>query len=118
LLNFVDEDISNLRKACKYKVVQIWPGLLVCKQVTVCPGHIWTTLYLSIDTALRANDLNLLQLTWFPSLFLSRASALFTSFISPQFSSSVQEFCRMPLLCLFKFSDPKRKDRGLWHPDT
>jgi hypothetical protein len=29
-----------------YKVVQIWPGLFVCKQVTVCPGHIWTTLYL------------------------------------------------------------------------
>jgi hypothetical protein len=27
-----------------YKVVQIWPGLFVCKQVTVCPGHIWTTL--------------------------------------------------------------------------
>jgi hypothetical protein len=24
----------------KYKVVQIWPGLFVCKQVTVCPGHI------------------------------------------------------------------------------
>jgi hypothetical protein len=30
----------------KYKVVQIWPGLIVCKQVTVCPGHIWTTLYM------------------------------------------------------------------------
>jgi hypothetical protein len=29
-----------------YKVVQIWPGLFVCKQVTVCPGNIWTTLYL------------------------------------------------------------------------
>jgi hypothetical protein len=29
-----------------YKVVQIWQGLLVCKQVTVCPGHISTTLYL------------------------------------------------------------------------
>ena len=28
-----------------YKVVQIWPGLIVCKQVTVSPGHIWTTLY-------------------------------------------------------------------------
>jgi hypothetical protein len=28
-----------------YKVVQIWLGLFVCKQVTVCPGHIWTTLY-------------------------------------------------------------------------
>jgi hypothetical protein len=30
-----------------YKVVQIWPGLFVCKQVTVCPGHIWTTLYIT-----------------------------------------------------------------------
>jgi hypothetical protein len=29
-----------------YKMVQIWPGLFVCKQVIVCPGHIWTTLYL------------------------------------------------------------------------
>jgi hypothetical protein len=29
-----------------YKVVQIWPGRFVCKQVTVCPGHIWTTLYM------------------------------------------------------------------------
>jgi hypothetical protein len=28
-----------------YKVVQIWPGLFVCKHVTVYPGHIWTTLY-------------------------------------------------------------------------
>jgi hypothetical protein len=34
----------------KYKVVQIWPGLFVCKQVTVCPGHIWTTLYPSITS--------------------------------------------------------------------
>ena len=31
-----------------YKVVQIWPGLFVCKQVTVCPGHIWTTLYFTL----------------------------------------------------------------------
>jgi hypothetical protein len=31
-----------------YKVVQIWPGLFVCKQVTVCPGHIWTTLYVAV----------------------------------------------------------------------
>jgi hypothetical protein len=29
-----------------YKVVQIWPGLFMCKQVTVCPGYIWTTLYI------------------------------------------------------------------------
>jgi hypothetical protein len=27
-------------------VVQIWPGLIVCKQVTVCPDHIWTTLFI------------------------------------------------------------------------
>jgi hypothetical protein len=33
-----------------YKVVQIWPGLFVCKQVTVCPGHIWTTLYFVLFT--------------------------------------------------------------------
>jgi hypothetical protein len=32
-----------------YKVVQIWQVLFVCKQVTVCPGYIWTTLYLAID---------------------------------------------------------------------
>jgi hypothetical protein len=32
---------------CIYKVVQIWPGLFVCKQVIVCPGHIWTTLYIT-----------------------------------------------------------------------
>jgi hypothetical protein len=31
-----------------YKVVQIWPGLFVCKQVTVCPGNIWTTLYYNV----------------------------------------------------------------------
>jgi hypothetical protein len=29
-----------------YKVVQIWPELFVCKQVTVGPGHIWTNLYI------------------------------------------------------------------------
>ena len=32
-----------------YKVVQIWPGLFVCKQVTVCPSHIWTTMYMLYD---------------------------------------------------------------------
>jgi hypothetical protein len=31
-----------------YKVVQIWPGRFVCKQVTVSPGHIWTTLYMDV----------------------------------------------------------------------
>ena len=28
-----------------YKLVQIWPGLFVCKSGDISPGHIWTTLY-------------------------------------------------------------------------
>jgi hypothetical protein len=32
---------ANRSSASKYNVVQIWPGLIVCKQVTVCPGHIF-----------------------------------------------------------------------------
>jgi hypothetical protein len=43
-LKFLSSLESNIN--AKYKVVQIWPGLFVCKQVTVCPGHIWTTLYI------------------------------------------------------------------------
>jgi hypothetical protein len=35
----------EFRPNWSYEVVQIWPGWFVCKQVTVCPGHIWTTLY-------------------------------------------------------------------------
>ena len=41
----IHERASMLRSM--YKVVQIWPGRSVCKQVTVCPGHIWTTLYIA-----------------------------------------------------------------------
>jgi hypothetical protein len=33
-----------------YKVVQIWPGLFVCKQSVISPGHIWTTLYFCVLT--------------------------------------------------------------------
>jgi hypothetical protein len=49
----------------KYKVVQIWPGQFVCKQVTVCPGHIWTTLYLVIIfiTFIRQH-LSFKEITW------------------------------------------------------
>jgi hypothetical protein len=36
-----------------YKVTEIWPGLFVCKQVTVCPGHIWTTLYMHLPQQLQ-----------------------------------------------------------------
>jgi hypothetical protein len=46
--NIVGDEFLKLRNSTvcsRYKVVQIWPGLIVCKLVTVCPGHIWTTLY-------------------------------------------------------------------------
>jgi hypothetical protein len=38
----IDRSVANVYPLFngKYKVVQIWPGLFVCKQVTVCPGHI------------------------------------------------------------------------------
>jgi hypothetical protein len=41
---------QNSVKTHYYKVVQIWPGLFLCKQVTVCPRHIWTTLYMGFST--------------------------------------------------------------------
>ena len=54
-LQWLSKPMKNIYSICsnsdscpgppKYKVVQIWPGRFVCKQVTVCPGHIWTTLY-------------------------------------------------------------------------
>jgi hypothetical protein len=49
LLLEMNRPLSRIRawQRKMYKVVQIWPGLFVCKQVTVCPGHIWTTLYLA-----------------------------------------------------------------------
>jgi hypothetical protein len=45
--------LACISKICisRYKVVQIWPGLIVCKQVTVCPSHIWTTLYFRFLTS-------------------------------------------------------------------
>ena len=56
-----------LARPVKYKVVQIWPGLIVCKRVTVCPGHIWTALYIPrIDARLISAGLlsSLLQHTF------------------------------------------------------
>jgi hypothetical protein len=43
------EKLNNLIPIILYKVVQIWPGLIVCKLVTVRPGHIWTTLYINVN---------------------------------------------------------------------
>jgi hypothetical protein len=44
-----------------YKVVQIWLGLFVCKQVTVCPGHIWTTLYMHTYSTSRKGKVTVFQ---------------------------------------------------------
>jgi len=41
--------IYHCPPAVIYKVVQIWPGLIVCKQAGISPGHIWTTLYLPMN---------------------------------------------------------------------
>jgi hypothetical protein len=51
-----------VRVLCTYKVVQIWPGLFVCKQVTVCSGHIWTTLYI----------LSTVEVDKFPATYMHR----------------------------------------------
>jgi hypothetical protein len=51
---------QQIMKSRLYKVVQIWLGRFVCKQVTVCPGHILTTLYICIiSTVLCKTSLNL-----------------------------------------------------------
>jgi hypothetical protein len=64
-----------------YKVVQIWPGLFVCKQVTVCPGNIWTTLYILVPLAECSfvsrwacckNSVSRMSTTWKRSVFEAR----------------------------------------------
>jgi hypothetical protein len=44
--------------------VLIWPGLFVCKQVTVCPGHIWTTLYLMIIKSVGEKNIMIKSALW------------------------------------------------------
>jgi hypothetical protein len=44
-----------------YKVVQIWSRRFVCKQVTVCPGHIWTTLCINYIILLIARIIRLIN---------------------------------------------------------
>ena len=41
-----------LKRKAMYKVVQIWPGQTVTCLHTNSPGHIWTTLYFSLDLKL------------------------------------------------------------------
>jgi len=36
--------IFYIKLSVLYKLVQIWPGLFVCKSGDISPGHIWTTL--------------------------------------------------------------------------
>ena len=45
----VTSTLNTTAKDDFYKVVQIWPGLFVCKQAGYSHGHIWTTLYKGIQ---------------------------------------------------------------------
>jgi hypothetical protein len=45
-----------MAEKAKYKVVQIWPGLFVCKQVTVCPSRILSTLYMVMSPGQHAEQ--------------------------------------------------------------
>jgi hypothetical protein len=55
-VKIITAQCSNTRY--NYKVVQIWPGLFVCKQVIVCPGHIWNTLNMYLKNINTGRDLN------------------------------------------------------------
>jgi hypothetical protein len=37
--------VNSSKRTRKYKVIQIWPGLICVWLNLISPGHIWTTLY-------------------------------------------------------------------------
>jgi hypothetical protein len=78
----VEAGYSLWRPPIEYKVVQIWPGRFVCKQVTVCPGHIWTTLYMDILYGLTLSTFNTLYYSETVALPLSNPLKL--TFINQQ----------------------------------
>ena len=73
-----------------YKVVQIWPGLFVCKQVTVCPGHIWTTLYIKFQEIVQTTNLikefSFIGINFIHFIKFSRADSRFKRFIKSDVS--------------------------------
>jgi hypothetical protein len=73
---------------CSYKVVQIWPGQFVCKQVTVRPGHIWTTLYYTISGCHK----------WLSATFLSMLSHLEKNTVLFKFIYSLKTTVFKPIL--------------------
>jgi hypothetical protein len=91
LLNSVNE-IFIFYFFLMYKVVQIWPGLIVCKQVTVCPGHIWTTFYMECEE-FGGTGCGSYPMTCFGI----RESSLFSDFAAPSWFF-VQCYSRNPLL--------------------
>jgi hypothetical protein len=84
----------------RYKVVYIWPVLIVCKLVTVCPGHIWTTLYIaclvctasslsSVDGSEQSQDSDMPFLRWLVSDQLLSDEARFRCLLSTRELSAV-----------------------------
>jgi hypothetical protein len=100
--------------SCTYKVVQIWPGLFMCKQVTVCPGHIWTTLYLNIPSfnnlyAFRYGLCHATMQTSGTAVAVISRNMLPSSLgqkvmLQPRKSCTLHRFCWCPLQILFHFA--------------
>jgi hypothetical protein len=100
-----------------YKVVQIWPGLFVCKQVTVCPGHIWTTLYISEMTPMShssSSEYCLLSEEWTPVQNRLKRISVFYKFIDhlthwvqyTPLTSWLELNCLLRRVCLIRSSSP------------
>jgi len=79
-----------------YKVVQIWPGLFVCKSGDISPGHIWTTLYNIMRSHNKWIRYNQVQLFTSFSLCYNMAGQLWhkLSFIDAQNDRCMEVLCQ------------------------
>ena len=79
-----------------YKLVQIWPGLFVCKQAGYSPGHIWTTLYIPIPVLRRLLYHSLTELQYWALIILIRTRRTFirgVETLHPTFGRYFVWFC-------------------------
>jgi hypothetical protein len=120
-----------MEKGKSYKVVQIWPGRFVCKQVTVCPGHIWTTLYYNMTHFFRCvenyvfglNEIflysGIINIYWTlgnASLHLQSLTnhGVVFSVCVASFNTKISTFSRNYLLCYLWFCPPKEWQSCSW----